>query len=229
MKKIVYYIAICCLLTLAGCSYDNYDAPTSMLTGRVVYDGQALPVKTDGTGFTLWQDGYANKSGISVNIAYDGTFSATLFDGEYKLTRRAGGPWVDQPNDTIYINVSGNTVVDIPVTPYFTISDASFWYEGGKVVAKFKVNKVVASANLSRLTLCLGSSILTDYNKKEENTTLSSAEDLGRVVFGEETTLSADLGSLSNEDYVFARVGVRAVESSNSEFVYSLPVKVAIK
>ena len=225
MKNRLSLIIVCCLLMLSGCSYDNYDEPTSVLSGRVVYNGQALPVKTDGTGFILWQDGYANKSGITLNIAYDGTFSATLFDGEYKLTRRAGGPWVDQPPDTVYITVRGNTVVDVPVTPYFTIRDASFQYYDGKVKATFKVDKVVESANVSRLTLCLGKSILTDYNKKEANKTLSNPV----ISFGEEMTLEADLGSLAGEEYVFARVGVRAAQSSNSEFVYSLPVKVMIR
>ena len=85
MKNRLSLIIVCCLLMLSGCSYDNYDEPTSVLSGRVVYNGQALPVKTDGTGFILWQDGYANKSGITLNIAYDGTFSATLFDGEYSI------------------------------------------------------------------------------------------------------------------------------------------------
>ena len=225
MKNRLSLIIVCCLLMLSGCSYDNYDEPTSVLSGRVVYNGQALPVKTDGTGFILWQDGYANKSGITLNIAYDGTFSATLFDGEYKLTRRAGGPWVDQPADTVYITVRGNTVVDVPVTPYFTIRDASFQYYDGKVKATFKVDKVVESANVSRLTLCLGKSILTDHNKKEANKTLSNPV----ISFGEEMTLEADLGSLAGEEYVFARVGVRAAQSSNSEFVYSLPVKVMIR
>ncbi|MCS2821140.1 DUF3823 domain-containing protein [Bacteroides ovatus] len=225
MKNRLSLIIVCCLLMLSGCSYDNYDEPTSVLSGRVVYNGQALPVKTDGTGFILWQDGYANKSGITLNIAYDGTFSATLFDGEYKLTRRAGGPRVDQPADTVYITVRGNTVVDVPVTPYFTIRDASFQYYDGKVKATFKVDKVVESANVSRLTLCLGKSILTDYNKKEANKTLSNPV----ISFGEEMTLEADLGSLAGEEYVFARVGVRAAQSSNSEFVYSLPVKVMIR
>lgn len=49
------------------------------------------------------------------------------------------------------------------------------------------------------------------------------------ISFGEEMTLEADLGSLAGEEYVFARVGVRAAQSSNSEFVYSLPVKVMIR
>lgn len=57
MKNRLSLIIVCCLLMLSGCSYDNYDEPTSVLSGRVVYNGQALPVKTDGTGFILWQDG----------------------------------------------------------------------------------------------------------------------------------------------------------------------------
>ena len=230
MKNIISFITISCLVILSGCSYDNYDEPTSTLSGRVVYNGEPLEVKTDGTGFVLWQNGYENKSGISVNIAYNGNYSAKLFDGEYQLTRRAGGPWLDQPNDTVYISVKGNTVIDIPVTPYFTVSDASFQYDNGQVIAKFKVNKIVDSANLSRVTLCLGKTILTDYNKKEANTTYSSPEDLNKIDFGKEITMVTDIGDiLANEDYVFARVGVRAAESSNSEFIYSSPTKVITK
>lgn len=230
MKNRIYIVAVICALILAGCSYDNYDEPTSVLSGRVVYDGQALGVKTDGTGLSLWQDGYAFKTVIPVKIAYDGSFSAVLFDGEYKLTRNTGGPWKDQPKDTVLITVKGNTIVDIPVIPYFTIRDVSFQYSGGKIVAKFKVDKVDERATLTRVTLCVGKSILTDYNKKEGNTTYSEAEDLAKVILGQEATMVADIpANLANGEYVYARVGVRAAESASAEFVYSLPVKVATK
>ena len=44
-------------------------------------------------------------------------------------------PWVRPTNDTILIEVHGNTVQDIPVTPYFVIKNASFTKNGSKVTA----------------------------------------------------------------------------------------------
>ena len=65
-------------------------------------------------------------------------------------------PWERPSNDTIYITVKGNTVQDIPVTPYFFVRNVSFARNGNKVTARFTINKVVADANLENVGIYLG-------------------------------------------------------------------------
>lgn len=224
MKKIINLLAAVCLLALVGCSYDNYDEPKSILSGRAVYNGEAISVRTNALRFSLYQDGYAFMSEIPAYIAQDGTFSVSLFDGEYKLVRMAGAPWEAKQNDTIHISVKGNTVKDIEVTPFFTISNASFQKNGNKIAATFTVNKVVSYASLKSVSVYLGKSILTDNNVKEASISL----DLSNIVLGEPKTIEIDIPtSLQSASSIYARVGVQSDQAN--EFCYTQIERVALK
>lgn len=66
-----------------------------------------------GIQLQLYQDGYANHDPITVYATQDGTFSAVLFDGPYKLvTKDKNGPWVNN-RDTIYVEVKGKTRCEV--------------------------------------------------------------------------------------------------------------------
>ena len=145
MKKIIpFFIMICCLLAVSSCSYDNFEEPKATLTGKAIYDGEAVGVRSGSSEFALFQDGYALKGSIPVYIAQDGSYSVSLFNGDYKLVRMGNAPWERPSNDTIYITVRGNTVQDIPVTPYFFVRNVSFAKNGNKITARFTINKVVS-------------------------------------------------------------------------------------
>ena len=93
MKIISNIFSVILLLVLfSGCGKDNFDAPESKLVGRVTYQGQALNLRGTGEAvqLQLYQDGYEKNDPISVFVGQDGTFSALLFDGEYRLTTRDG-------------------------------------------------------------------------------------------------------------------------------------------
>lgn len=203
---------------------DNYDEPKSRLTGNIVFDGQAIGVRTDGTGLSLWQDGYDFKREIPVFIAQDGSYSAILFDGEYQMTRKGGAPWEEQRGDTIRIRVKGNTKYDIPVNPYFVIRNDNFSKQGGAITATFTVQKGVEAAALSEVSLFLGKTILLD-DKKHESLTRC---DLSTITLGQEVTVTATIPTgLANAEYLFARVGVRS--TSSGEFSYTQVKKIALK
>ena len=88
MKRIIpFFIMICCLVAVSSCGYDNFDEPKSMLTGKVVYNGEPVGVRSGSSEFALFQDGYALHGSIPVYIAQDGSYSVNLFNGEYKLVR----------------------------------------------------------------------------------------------------------------------------------------------
>lgn len=224
MKRniITFFTLLCCLIAISSCRYDNYDEPQSMLTGRAVYNGEAVSVRSGGAEFALFQDGYALHNAIPVYIAQDGTYSATLFDGEYKLVRMGNAPWERPSNDTILITVHGNTVQDIPVTPYFFIENASFAKNGSKVTAKFTVKKVVANATLEDVRLYLGETLLTDNNINAANLSLGTS-----INFDQEITAEIEVPeSLANEAYLYARVGVKSGQSS--EYCYTQSTKVEL-
>jgi len=48
MKKIIpFFIMICCLLAVSSCSYDNFEEPKATLTGRAIYNGEAVGVRSE--------------------------------------------------------------------------------------------------------------------------------------------------------------------------------------
>ncbi|WP_029902777.1 DUF3823 domain-containing protein [Prevotella sp. 10(H)] len=223
MKNILYIIPICIFL-LSACEYDNYDEPNATLKGSVVYNGKSVGIRTDGPQLELWQDGFALKKSIPVYIAQDGTFSVSLFNGQYKLVRKADGPWLPQLNDTIIVDVKGNTVFDVPVTPYFVAKDESYQKVGETISVKFTVDKVVSTADLSSVNIYFGKGILTDHNRNEGIVNVP----IGNVTVGQEITVSAAIpAGLKNENFVFMRIGVLA--NVSSEYYYTQSQKINLK
>lgn len=196
---------------LASCSHDNYDEPDSVLTGTITYNGAAVGVRGGENQLEIWQDGYALSSKVAVYIAQDGTFSASLFAGEYKVVRLSGAPWSNQSSDTIVVKVSGATNLDVPVTPYFTIDNVSQTYFGNELSVTFTVNKVVSDAELANVYLYLGENLLTN----NINNDMAVKVDLASVTLGQpitvKTAISADLASLN---FIYTRVGVNSNKSS---------------
>ena len=211
-------------LLLAGCEYDNFEAPKATLSGKVVYQGNAVSVRNNGPQLELWQDGFALKSPITVNISQDGSYSAILFNGRYKLVRRADAPWQQQASDTLIVNVNGNTSYDVPVSPYFTISNDTFGKSGNNITARFVVNKNIPTANLELVRLYLGKSILTDQVQRE----FLVDGNVANIVSGQPTEITASLpDNLKDLDYIFARIGVKS--SSAGEYYYTQVQKIALK
>lgn len=67
-------------MMFTSCMKDNYDAPESMLTGRVMYNGEALQLRgKEAVQLQLYQHGYAKHDPINVYVNQDGMYSANLF------------------------------------------------------------------------------------------------------------------------------------------------------
>lgn len=218
------FTLLCCLLVASSCKYDNYDEPESMLTGRAVYDGEAVGVSSNGrVQFNIYQDGFGKYDPIPVYLNQDGAFSATLFDGEYKLVRMGNAPWERPSNDTIRISVHGNTAVDIPVTPYFIIKDAKFSKEDSKIKATFKVKKVSADATLKDVCLYIGATLMTSSYTNIGTKSLGN-----KVALDTELTAEIDIPSeQANADFIYARVGVLSDQAS--EACYTVSTKINLK
>ena len=204
-SKIISLAIIASVIIFAGCEKDNYDPPTSFLTGTVVYNGNPVGVRSNATQLELWQHGYALFEKIPVYIAQDGTFSARLFDGNYKLVRLAGAPWEEQ-FDSLDVTVSGNTTIDVPVTPYFVITNESFTNNAGVITSSCTVTKT-GTENIQSLTLYVGITSIVDAINNAANNTISASglTDLSTPK-NHTITLSA---ALAARDYIYVRIGVQ--------------------
>jgi len=224
-NKFLFGISLGLVAFLPACKKDNYKPPSSTLTGQVVYQGQPLGVRSNGVQLELWQSGFQLFSKIPVYVSQDGKFSASLFDGDYKLTRLKGnGPWVDN-TDTISVHVSGTTTVDVPVQPYFVIKTQTFQKSGSAVTATVKVDKVVSSATIERVSFYIGGTTLVDANFKDgfDDKTGTALADLSQNINLSITPSAA----LVAKGYVYCRVGVKT--SGVAEMAYSPVQKIALQ
>lgn len=209
------------IVLFTSCEKDNFEAPKSRLTGKVVYNGEPLGLRSDGVQLELWQYGYDLLNKIPVYVAQDGSFSAELFDGDYKLTLvRGNGPWAEDV-DSLDVKVSGSTNVDFPVDPFFIIQNETFQQEAEAMNASLSINHINTSRQLDRVKLYIGETIFVD-----DIVHLVSAERLAaEVEINQPISLAVNIPeSIRNKGYAFVRVGVKTV--GVSEFIYSQPQRV---
>ncbi len=210
------------IVAVSSCGLDNYDAPESTLQGRVVYNGE--PVGVRGTGeavqLQLYQDGYELRSPIPVYVGQDGTFEATLFDGEYKLvTRDNNGPWVND-RDTTIVTVKGTANVDIEVTPFFTLSNVQLSLSGSNVNASFQINDITGDRGIEQVMILVNKTSFVD------DISNNGRELIDDPAVG--TTIMGVLDLADNADFkagkpVFARVGLRP--TGKDQAIYSQVVR----
>lgn len=223
MKNIIYILSTILLLALfSSCGKDNYDEPDVNLTGRVTYQGKALNVRgTDQrVRLQLYQDGYAKRDPIEVFVTQDGSFSAKLFNGEYKMVAKdRTGPWVNH-RDTTVISIKGNTDINFEVEPFFMISDANISISGNTMTATFNIEKVAATAEMDRIFLLLNTTSFVDDEYKVLRTDYTENLTTGQV------TYTADLTGnekVANAQFLYGRVCVWAKGSDQG--VYSPVVR----
>jgi hypothetical protein len=212
------------ILLLPACEKDNIKEPGSVLTGRVLYQGQPVGLRSSGVQFELWQSGYQLYSKIPLTIAQDGTFSALLFDGNYKLVRTPGaGPWADN-SDTINVLLKGTTDVDVPVQPYFLIKNVAFEKNGSAVKATFAIEKNTSAKTLELARLFIGPNVIVDQN----NNSATAQALAGAITIGQPVTISVNIPSgIANETFIFARVGVKT--TGVAELLYTEPQMIQLK
>jgi hypothetical protein len=224
MKLRIYAFAALLLIGFSSCEKDNFKEPAAILKGRVIYQGQPIGVRSMGVQFELWQSGYQLFTKIPLNIAQDGSFSAELFDGDYKLVRAKGaGPWADN-SDTISVSLKGTASVDVPVEPFFIIKNASFEKTGTTVKATFTIEKNTTTKTLELVRLYIGPNLIVDQNNNSANVQAAASA----ITLGQPVTLNVTIpASLANEAYIFARVGVKT--SGVAELLYTQSQKLQLK
>jgi hypothetical protein len=239
MRSILLASALFSILLFAGCKKDNFKQPSATISGRVVYEGQPLNLRSNGVQLEIWQRGYQFFTKIPVYVDQEGNFSAAVFDGNYKLTFLKGnGPWVEK-TDTIDVTVKGSSVVDVPVTPYFLVGNETFTFNAAdtSITTTYKVNRISTGKNPDRLALALG---FTNFVDITNNTVLvetsSVPADLTQTITQKvflnparypntnQAVTRKQLGDILYKKYAFVRIGVRA--AGQGERIYSKVQKI---
>nr|WKN36073.1 DUF3823 domain-containing protein [Tunicatimonas sp. TK19036] len=217
MKNIIYSVTILLASTLLlSCEKDNYDPPSSLLSGRILYQGTPLNFEYNRVSYELYQDGFGKTGPMGSTFTPEGEFSQLLFDGTYKMVVPNGqGPFLwgaeaDMP-DTVNITVSGNTEMDFEVLPFWMIRNPQISSGSNQVTGTFALEQIVQDANardIESVTLYVSK---TMFANSQTNVAINSLEggeiaDLGNV------TLQATVPELvPSQSYVFASIGVKFV------------------
>jgi hypothetical protein len=209
-------------MMMGACKKDNYEKPSSILSGTVVYNKEALGVRSNGVQLELWQHGFELFSKIPVYVAQDGTFSASLFDGSYKLVLLPGnGPWANN-TDSIDVTVNGNTIVEVPVQPYFAIRNATAAKSGTNVTATFSIERVHATSGLESVSLYVGKTNIVDAVNNLGAVSINGG-DISDITQPVTLTLTIP-AALSAQPFFYARASIKT--AGVAEQIYTQPIKI---
>lgn len=202
-------------LTFGSCEIDNYEEPQSFFTGQITYEGEPIRVASDQVRFQLWQSGFGKEGPLDVHVAQDGSFSALLFDGDYRLDFMGGqGPFIantvnEQQGDTLFIEINGDIQMDLEVTPYYMVRDPQFSLSGNTVQASVSLEQIITGQNakgIEYVTLYLNTTQFVSSNS-DENIASSDAEIVDEDL--DNLQISVEIPDDITQDYVFARIGVK--------------------
>lgn len=237
MKNIALFLITILAITFTSCEYDNFDEPNAIISGKIVYEGNAICVKNDQVTFRLYEPGWELSAStyMNVQVAQDGTFSASVFKGKnYCLIRQNNiGPWVNpSSSDTIFvINCAKNEVVEMPVTPYYLLANASITCSNKIVSGTCSVREVTGGRNIEYVGLYAGRNIIVDntYNFGEAGavtTTASVGDQVSLTLNLSGLQVSSTTGSLPSSGFIYARMGLK-IEGIDA-MVYTEPFKLSI-
>lgn len=161
-NSLIITVLLACTWLMQGCGLDNYDEPGASLTGRVAYRGEALQLRHGSVKFDLEQDDYELGDKIEVAIGQDGTFSARLFPGRYRLVPRPGnGPWTDD-YEAVEFTIKGSKQLDFEVTPYYLLRDVAIILSGNTLRGACSVEDIARSNAIEAMTLFVGKTRFVD-------------------------------------------------------------------
>lgn len=233
MKLRLHYISLlACCVSMLSCKKDNYDAPSTTLSGKLVYQGQTFGVEKDQVPYQLYQYGFGKVGPIGSSFTQEGTYSAVLFNGTYKLIIPNGqGPFLWKKTaagnpDTLTISLNGNQELDLEVTPYYLIKDAQISGSGGQVNATFKVSQIITDANaksIENVRLYINKTQFVSAGNNIANTNI----DGGAIADPNNVALSVTVPAITPaQNYVFARVGLKIKDVEDR--IYSPLVKIQL-
>lgn len=226
--KIQHMIWLLPLVFFTACginSYDNYDEPQSQLEGAFLHNGDSVRVSYNNVTFELWQSGFGSESPINVTVDQNGSFSAVLFDGDYRMVIPPGqGPFVgsgigEGGSDTLHIQLQGHQQLDIEVTPYFMIREPEFSVSGRTASADFAIEQILTGADAQDVEFVQLYASKTKYVDARTSISTSTVNG-GDINDMNNVNLSTEIPTMTpTQDYVFVRAGVKV--ANVEDMIYS--------
>lgn len=211
-----FFLLVIITVSVMSCKKDNYKAPSSKLSGHLVYNGDTLGLETNQVPFQLYQYGFGKVGPLEETFAQDGSYSALLFDGDYKLIIPNGqGPFMwkqlsSGAPDSLAITLKGSQVLDLEIIPYYMIRNAQISGGGTTVTATCKIEKIITDVNakdIERVNLYINKTQFVSGNGDQQ---IARAEIGGGSVDPNNVTLSVTVPSMvPAQNYVFARIGLK--------------------
>jgi hypothetical protein len=219
MKIKYQYIFLMAVMWLAtACKKDTYDAPKSTLTGRLVYNGEAINLEYNQVPLELYQPGFGKTGAITTTFGQEGTYSMLLFNGNYKLIIPNGqGPFRWNENaaanrrDTLNVNVTGDQTLDLPVTPYYLIRNPQITVSNRVVAATFGINKIITDANARNIESVFLYVNKTQFVAGANDYNIASSQLAGSAITStNNVSLTVTVPTINpTQNYVFARIGLK--------------------
>jgi hypothetical protein len=202
-------------MLFAACDKDNYPAPQTKLAGQIVYQGEPIGVEYGQVRMQLWQPGFGKLAAIDAPVDQDGSYSAVLFNGNYKLVFPGNeGPWKTiskeaSKKDTLFVNLSSDQQLDIEVMPYYMIRNEQFTGGENKVNATIQLDKIITGTegkDIERVSLYISK---TQFVARANNIGVTNLAG-SAITNPNAISLSVNVPSITpSQNYVFARVGVK--------------------
>jgi hypothetical protein len=234
MKTLLKYLPVIIIgVALFSCKKDNYSPPGDTLSGNLLYNSDTIYVERNAVHFQIYQYGFGQVGPISTDetFAQDGSYSAALFSGNYKLIIPNGdGPFMSKTTssgapDSVAISMNGNQTIDINVTPYYLIHNAQITASGGNVTANFKIDKIVTDANakdIERVSLYINKTQFVSGGDNIAHTDINGSD----ITDPSSVSLSVAIPDfVPAQNYIFARVGLKI--AGVEDMIFSPLVKVS--
>lgn len=238
MKKIIYILGLFISVFCVSCEYDNYDPPQIEFTGKLTYGNKTLQFDgADGSLskiIELYQTGFG-KTGASIPAAVsaNGTFRQLIFPGDYQIVMKntpypfTFDNWNTRPTggyDSLKVKISGSYNLDIPVTPYFDISDVTWETVGTNVNVTFRINRIQAGANITKARVYVNTANIVNSSARASAET--TVTDISKPVTVQLSIPDYRTKYANNfRDYAFIRVALET-DKSPTYFLWSEIYKV---
>ncbi|HEY6082242.1 MAG TPA: DUF3823 domain-containing protein [Chitinophagaceae bacterium] len=223
--KFQYTVLILAVIFFAACQKDNYTPPGSRLQGAILYQSDSINVSYNDVNFQLWQSGFGKLTPINVSVDQNGSYSALLFNGDYKLIIPQGaGPFMNQTDpktnsDTILVHVQGNQSLNIQVLPYYMIRNPRFSAgSDSTITATCKLEKIITDANardVDWVALYISKTTFVDTRTSISTRSINGSDitDMNNISLNAKVPVM-----IPTQHYVFARIGVKIANVQNMIF-----------
>ncbi|WP_316804323.1 DUF3823 domain-containing protein [Pedobacter nototheniae] len=216
MKKIFIFLSFLLVALVSACKKDNYESPDAELSGNIVdaATGKNIPQQTNVSGgyLQLFQTDYAKPSAIQTALHPDGSYNrGFMFSGNYKVVPT--GPFFYF--DTLNVQVSGSTKLDIKVVPYLTVTCEVLSKTSTSITVRVKVALPAQNTQKIARILAVAAPFNTvDVNNYIGDRGLTNTEAIDNAVV---TITSYDytIGQLKPSTLYYVRGGGRTINTGN--------------